>query len=263
MLPASFLTHLRERDEGYHPRSDKHSNALGEAIVADLMRVCATMRERAARGELVYKTNHNVITQMGIKWNSDLVLGSAPDPRPDRVSGDPSEGPSGIIRAAPSTVEVAIEIKGVMTEHGKAIDERARILATHYSHANTYNMRTVAGAVLVINGAPRFLSPTNQGHRDKEPRNTELLTDGRRVNLHPNPLERIEKCLAHLTGIQSRATPEAYGLDAKCAIVVTTDNLSAESVGYIEDPPAPGPSSPLHYDVFLRRLCDAYATRFS
>lgn len=33
--PATFLTHLR--DHGYHSRSDKHSNALSDAIVHDLV----------------------------------------------------------------------------------------------------------------------------------------------------------------------------------------------------------------------------------
>jgi hypothetical protein len=33
--PPAFVRHLRE--EGYHPRSDKHSNALAAAIVTDLL----------------------------------------------------------------------------------------------------------------------------------------------------------------------------------------------------------------------------------
>ena len=51
-LPQAFIEHLRA--EGYNPRSNKHSNALSEAIVADLIENCPKIADRAASGHLVY-----------------------------------------------------------------------------------------------------------------------------------------------------------------------------------------------------------------
>jgi hypothetical protein len=73
--PNSFLQHLR--DEGYHSRSNKHSNALAEAILQDLVRHCPKIREKGRRGTIVYDLN--VTLRAGTAdWNVDLVLGPPP-----------------------------------------------------------------------------------------------------------------------------------------------------------------------------------------
>ena len=70
--PETFLRHLQKL--GYHSRSDKHSNALAEAIVADLMASCPAMARKARDGRLVYDLNFTI--QAGTSdWNVDLVLG--------------------------------------------------------------------------------------------------------------------------------------------------------------------------------------------
>src|SRR5713101_8089489 len=102
-LPSSFLAHLRAAP--YHPRSDKHSNALSAAIVTDLLATCQPLAARAAAGEIVWDTNFD-LTYGTATWNTDLVLGQPP-PGTSAPDGEP------IRKSAPSSVHVAIEIKGV------------------------------------------------------------------------------------------------------------------------------------------------------
>lgn len=73
--PVSFLQHLQTL--GYHPRSNKHSNALAETIMGDLLKYCPKIASKASAGQLVYDLNFN-ITVGTADWNIDLVIGSAP-----------------------------------------------------------------------------------------------------------------------------------------------------------------------------------------
>src|SRR5579862_223964 len=115
-LPSSFIAHLRSAP--YHPRSDKHSNALAAAIVTDLIATCTPMAESAAEGKLVWDTNFDLIYGTAT-WNVDFVIGAPP----------PGTAPptNELVRQAPpSSVQIAGEIKGVMTEHRKAVKNRKR-----------------------------------------------------------------------------------------------------------------------------------------
>jgi len=147
--PQSFLSHLQT--SGYHPRSNKHSNALGEAIVADLLATCPSIARRAATGDLVYSLNFDLHYGTA-QWNVDLVLGPPPSNVAIQLNGAP------ILRAPPSTVQIAIEFKTVMTEHRKAIKNRKRDMEAHHEHVHNYDAQTIAGGVMVINASPMFRS---------------------------------------------------------------------------------------------------------
>ena len=72
----------------------------------------------------------------------------------------------------PSSVEVAVELKAIMTEHRKAVKNRKRDLEAHHEHVHNYNNQTVAAGVLIINAAPTFksilrLGPTTHGNPSK------------------------------------------------------------------------------------------------
>jgi hypothetical protein len=144
-LPESFLQHLR--DFGYHPRSNKHSNALAAAIVEDWTSACSAARAAASSGDLVYDLNMDLRVATAT-WNVDLVFGTPAQSVP------PTDGQ--ITRATPSTVRVAIEIKSVMTEHRKAVKNRKRDFEAHHEHVHNYGRDAVAGAVLVVSAATQF-----------------------------------------------------------------------------------------------------------
>ena len=235
-LPQAFLGHLRQK--GYHPRSDKHSNALGEAIVADLMANCPAMAERAAAGSLVYYLNFTVWVQAS-KWKTDLVLGTPPP-----GTNPPTDGR--IQRMKPSTVQVAVEFKSTMTEHRKAIFNRKRDLEAHRDHANNYSTDTIAGAGLLVNASPTFQSPLR-------PETTE----------HKRPHSLVRRCVDVMRTVPIRGGPDERGLDANTVLVVSMDNINLETTAFVDRQPAPTVGDPLHYDSFIQRICNDYRTRFT
>jgi hypothetical protein len=238
-LPASFLDHLKTL--GYHPRSDKHSNALGVAIAYDLATRCPTIRVRAAEGRLVYALNFDLHVRT-TNWNVDLVIGPPAEP----VQRD--SGPIG--KGRPVSVEIAIELKSVMTEHRKAVKNRKRDLEAHHEHVHHYDQRSIAGGVFVVNQALTFKSPLR-------PELTIHATDRRGANA------LVEHCLSEMRNISERQDEAGYGLEAKCFLVVDMNNQDLAATRFIESVPAPLTGDPLNYDSFIGRICSQYERRFA
>ena len=234
-LPQVFLNHLRQ--EGYHPRSNKHSNSLARAIVADLAANCPVIAQRAAAGGLVYALNFDLRYRTST-WNVDLVLGTPPP-----HTTPPTDGP--IMEMNPSTVQIAIEIKSVMTEHRKAVKNRTRDLEAHHEHTHNYLTDALAGGVLVVNASPTFHSPLRP-----------------EVTEHKKPLSLVTHCVNEMRHVTMRGEPRGRGLDANTVLVVSMDNINPATTNFRDSPPAPAVGDPLHYDSFIQRLCNNYRTRF-
>ena len=233
--PRAFLDHLRS--EGYNPRSNKHSNSLANAIVDDLIANCPAMAEPAAAGRLVYSLNFNLGYRTST-WNVDLVLGTPPAGTPP-----PPNGP--IRTTSPATVQIAIEIKSVMTEHRKAVKNRKRDLEAHHEHTHNYSALTIAGGVMVINASPTFKSPLRTA-----------------TTSHKNPRALVRHCVNEMRNVSIRSGRTGHGLDAGTALVLSMDNLDFESTAFVDTDPAPTVGDPLHYDSFIQRMCNEYGSRF-
>jgi len=98
-------------------------------------------------------------------------------------SGDLLTAPPPIRKADPSTVQVAIELKAVITEHHKAVKNRKRDLEAHHEHVHSYTEQAIAGGVLLINISERFDSPT----RDDDD-----------ITTHRDAKANVEHCLKEL-----------------------------------------------------------------
>ena len=238
-LPDAFITHLR--DYGYHPRSNKHSDALALVIVADLLKTCEILRSRAAAGGVVFDLNFDLQVKTA-SWNVDLVFGRPP------ATSAPSSGL--IRRSPPSTVQVAIEIKSVMTEHRKAVKNRKRDLEAHHEHVHNYDENAIAGGVMVINQSPQFASPL------REAVSTHARGDKKAVSA------LVGHCVSELRNVAERAAAGHEGLDAKCALIVDMDNINLQATSFGTQAPTPQVGDPLHYDTFLQRICAQYQSRF-
>jgi hypothetical protein len=160
---------------------------------------------------------------------------------------EPPELGSAIVKRRPSTIQVAVEIKGVMTEHHKAVKNRKRDLEAHLDHVHRYSRRAIAGGMLVINGSKTFRSP---------------LRAKQAVTVHRNPEKLVQHCLDELRAVTTRNDPDGVGLDAKAAIVVDMDNVNIAETKYITAKPAPPVGDPLHYDAFIQTICGQYTERF-
>lgn len=234
--PSSFLDHLRA--EGYHPRSDKHSNALAEAIVKDLFDYCSLIKLKALAGEIVYDINFDIFASND-KWNVDLVIGTAP-------LGTPHVQTQFIAKAPPASVQIAIEIKSVMTEHHKAVKNRKRDLETHHAHVHRYNQNTIAGGVFVLNGSATFKSPLRP-----------------EITVHKNPAELLDHCISEMRSIESSGgIIGRSGLDARAVICVDCDNITLANTSYMTNRSAPHIGDPLYYDSFIQTICNLYMARF-
>jgi len=234
-LPETFLQHLREK--GYHPRSNKHSDALAEAIVHDLVAECPPIAERAATGQLVYELNFRLAYDNS-EWNTDLAIGISPPGTPP-----PDQGP--IRKSAPSTVQIAIELKSVMTEHRKAVKNRKRDFEAHHKHVHNYSDAAIAGGVMVVNASPTFRSPLRP-----------------EITQHRNVQALVTHCLREMRNVSMRTGPGGDGLDAKAAIVVSLDNVDWPATSYLSVAPAPTVGDPMHYDAFIQKLCGEYRAHF-
>lgn len=235
--PDAFITHLR--NQGYHPRSNKHSNALAEAIAEDLVEGCHCISQAAAEKRLVYDLNFDIRVATS-NWNVDLVLGKPPHSLQTRKTG------SIIENSPPSSVEIAIEIKSVMTEHRKAIRNRKRDLEAHHDHVHRYDNGAIAGGVLVLNEASRFQSPL----RDE-------LTE------HGDSTELIRHCMHQARSISTRSNTSNHGLEALTVLVVNMDNVNVAQTKYGTSTQVPQVGDPLHYDSFVQRICRIYENRFT
>ncbi len=248
--PDAFLDHLRT--SLYHPRSDAHSNAICIGILDDLLAHCEPLAAKAKSGEVVAKLNHTVTVNYQ-RWNLDLALGPpAGNPVP------PTEGES-IRLEPPSLVEVAVEAKGVMTEHGKARHNRLRDLQAFHHHAHVYNESVVAVGVVVVNVSPVFWSPTR---------------DPSDITFH-NHIEQLGADTVSLfRNLPLRNAPgDGAGLEAACVLVVRHDNLlknealpagapHPEQSSLVTRSPAPAVGDPLHYATMIHRICRAYRDRW-
>ena len=233
----NFIRHLRS--EGYHPRSDKHSNSLSCSVVGDLLSRCSVIRSQAAAGDLVFSFNFDLL-QGTSGWNVDLVLGT-PSPT-DRQAVTEGE----MRRAPTSTVRIAVEHKAVITEHRKAVKNRKRDFEAHHEHVHRYSASAIAAGILIVNGASTFKSPLRQD-----------------VTQHRDPKALVEHCIDQMRAVSQRPGSTGHGLEAKAVIAVDLDNVNRERTGLYTSPPAPQVGDPLHYDAFIERICTLYVERFS
>ncbi|MDD5170294.1 MAG: hypothetical protein PHN75_15865 [Syntrophales bacterium] len=198
------------------------------------------MSKDAAAGKLVYELNSDIYAGTAT-WNSDLVLGSSP------LGVKPPVAPVKIHRMIPATIQIAIEVKSVMTEHRKAIKNRKRDLEAHHDHVHRYNTDAIAAAVLIVNASERFVSPLRGG----------------KITSHREPLNLVEHCIRELRATSLRTDLGSSGLEAKCALVLVHDNIDNSQTRYLTKKPAPETGDPLHYDSFIQRICALYTQRFS
>jgi hypothetical protein len=245
---AEFLT-----EHGYHPRSNAHSNALGEYILDDLVSNCPKIRKHAATGQLVYDINFEIHAGAS-EWNIDLVLGEPP--------GQPKKPPPGqaILRAEPSSIRVAVEAKAVMTEHRKASRNRQRDLDAFHTHIHNYDNDVVAAGVAILNIAGVFTSPLRN-------RTTQCPECGHRFTPqvrtpHKDPEVLVAFGVQLFRALPFRSTATGPGAEAMCIIVVDHDNAPGSIARLHTDAPAPQVGDPLHYDRFIQSICQRYTQRF-
>jgi len=243
-LPLNFLTHLQTK--GYNSRNSAHSKALCEAIVAELMATCPKIRDEAMAGQLVYKIDH-VLAAVGMdEWQTDLAIGP---PAPD-FTPDPATPPGAMPEGTPIATRIAVEQKSTMTKHSGARKNRKRDLEAHHQHVHAHYERAIAASISLVNAADVFQSS--------------LLAEPTRITTsRMTAFAKAEGVVQQVKLVGFSPRVGVPGIDAKCALVVDMDNIDLASTKYVEaSPPAPAAGDPLHWDSFIRRICDRYGERY-
>lgn len=252
-IAAELVTHLAG---GYHPRTSKHSDFQSLIIIRDLVAQCPLIGRRAATGEIVANLRHH--QQVGhADWVIDIAIGT----RAGMAS--PLIVPAPIVMAPPVMIQIAIELKSIWTEHGKARRNRLRDFNSFHAYAHQYDPNTVAAAFLVVNSAEQFWSP---------------LRDPNDITNHGGPKRTARKFAQETVdifrSIHLRNSPaDPHGLEAIGVVVVEHDNLvvnpNANNFAHLHKPTAIAPippnppiGDPLHYESMIQRICNAYTQRF-
>lgn len=252
----------------YHPRSDHHSKVACWGILFDVLQHSALMRAQVSSGDLVFGINHEMRDfRTNRKKDLDLVLakpghGSIPKPLTfrslvkkwdirlnDEETQILAKLPD-VVQRPVGTVHLALEAKACMTEHMKA---RPRLFdelnSSHDAVHGSAEMAIAAGFVM-INLAEEFISP-------------EMNKSGGAIHVTSHKQPRVtEQVIEKVLEIPRRATTSAHGFDALAIVVIDCRNDGKSPVRIVTEPPAPDPSSTVHYDRMIGRIIHLYESRF-
>lgn len=225
----------------YHSRSDAHSIALCKLVLRDLLLACQPLRDHAETNRIVYGINARHVFPNGKKKTLDLALGTS-------KALDEGERFAGAI--LPGTIDrvlLACEAKTCMTEHSKSQPRIFDELGSSHEIVHQGDRQAIAAGITVVNIASTFVSPLRQ-------KSKELF-----ISKHKQP-HATERMVNHLRGLPIRDTLDGIGFDAYATVVVDCDNQGPTTLW--TEPPAPQWGDRDHYDTFINRIAEAYATRF-
>lgn len=239
---------------GYHPRTSRHSDFQSAIIIRDLVKQCPLIARRALSGEIVAKLRHH--QQVGhADWVIDIAMGTC--------AGAPKPPATLITMAPPVIIQIAIELKSIWTEHGKARWNRLRDFNSFHGYAHQYSQGTVAAAFLIVNCAERFWSPL---------RKDDDITSHSRARKTARQLGEETVDIFRSIHLRNSST-DVPGMEAVGVVVVEHDNLSShptaakyasvhKPTAVAPTPPNPPIGDPLHYESMIQRICNAYNQRF-
>ncbi|MCJ7634092.1 hypothetical protein MUP77_17110 [Candidatus Bathyarchaeota archaeon] len=223
---------------GYHPRSDKHGDALCSFFLDDLLYSSKAIRQAAMDGKIVYKQNYLVGKGTQLEWNVDLVLGP-PIVKPIAVQ----QGK--IVESVPKEIWMAVDAKSVMTEHGKARRNRQRDLNSFASIMKHHYPRSVVGGMVVVNIAEQFRSPLRPN-----------------VTKHNNIERLVGETVQLFRQIPRNLEESGVNIEGVAAIVVDHTNISGDKTKLITRPPAPQKEDNEYYGKFLEIMEETFERRY-
>jgi hypothetical protein len=214
---------------GFNPRSQANSDALADFVVTDLMATCPALNAALKAGELKPLKNPNVRTKVAER-SIDLVIYEG-------------AGVSDIL------VRISVENKTIMTAHGKARKNRYGDLIAYSNHMHNHNRKCVAGAIVVVNVSPGYENPDAfaKGLLRPKFKMEKVLAD---------TIAIFDKIPLRDTADDPNELPEAVAV-----IVLDYDGVNPANI--VSGPLAPQIGSKMHYDSFIRRICDIYGKRFN
>lgn len=257
----------------YHSRSDHHSKVACWALLFDLLRHCALLRDHAARGLVGYGLNHQMGDfRTGRKKNLDLVVcrpragqpfGGAPAPTFADQAVEIGVALTDEDRAELATlprldelpvgaVHIALEAKACMTAFGKARPRLYDELNSSHLAIHGNSPHTIAAGLAMVNCAETFISP---GMNDFD-----LSKTPARVSKHNQPRDAAS-VVEKLRELPRRSRDGEEGYDAFAILTVNCKN-DGTPVTLVTDAPAPQQGDVDHYDMAVHRLVQLYEQKY-
>ena len=226
--PKAYIAWINQH-LGFNPRSQANSDALSDFVVADLRERCAALDAALGSGRLVPRKNPTVRTKVAGR-SVDLVL------------HEKGEQPA-------ISVRVSVEHKSIMTAHGKARWNRYGDVIAYCNHMHNHRRECIAASIVVVNTSPAYQNPDAFAKGLKRPRfdMEKVVADTVRI----------------FAGIPLRNEPDDPNDQPEALAVVLVDYDGVNRSKLAAGPLAPQPDSHLHYDNFVRRICELYQRRFS
>jgi hypothetical protein len=246
----------------YHGRSDLHSKVACWVVLYDLIVTCDLLAKHIANGEAFFGINHSMHdfkqnkpkkldlvlctagTQTKKPGASFIQLAKEYDIQLDDGDRDVLGELPPLMAAPVGSVRCALEAKACMTEHGKAESRFYDELNSSHQVVHGASDSCIAAGFVLVNSAVDFCSPT---------RGTPT------VHKQPKAAERV---IARVRQLPRRTKMGENGFDALAVAVVDCSNDPGRAVRVVEDPPAPRPGDPFHYDQMIRRIASVYESRF-
>lgn len=222
--PEKYVRWINEH-LGFNPRSQANSNALCDFVTADLRDSCTTIARDLRINRLVPTTNADVRTRVASR-NVDLVF---------------LEHDSG-------TVLAAVENKTIMTAHGKARKNRYGDLIAYCNHIHNHRPDSIAAAIVIVNCSPAYENPDAFARGLMRPK-----FDMGKI---------VRDTVKIFADVPLRTSPEEPNDQPEALAVIVVDYDGKHAAKLLTGELAPQAGSPIHYETFVKTICNLYRTRF-
>ena len=145
-------------------------------------------------------------------------------------------------------VRAAVENKTLMTAHGKARWNRYGDIIAYANHVHNHRRDSIAAAIVVVNCSPAYENPDAFAKGLVRPR-----FDMQKV---------VKDTVKIFADIPLRTTPDEPNDQPEAIAVFVVDYDGRNPGKLVTGALAPQPGSPIHYDSFVRRVCELYTQRF-
>lgn len=210
---------------GFNPRSQSNSNALADFVIADLQDSCPALAHDLQPDSLRIAKNADVRTRVACR-NVDLVL----------------------VEAGADLIRLAVENKTIMTAHGKARLNRYGDLIAYCNHVHNHRADCIAGAIIVVNCSPAYENPDAFARGLLRPK-----LDMSKV---------VKDTVKIFAEVPLRNTPEDPNELPEALAAVILDYDGQHQSKLVTGDLSPSQDSPIHYESFIKRICELYQKRF-
>lgn len=256
----------------YSPRSDRHSKIACWGILFDLIQNCRALEQQIQAHQVGFGINHEMRDfTTSRKKDLDLVIckpgSSSPAKRRphtfaklsqrygielDAQQQQALENLPDFQETPVGEVQLALEAKACMTEHGKALPRLYDELSSSHQAIHGSSNFAIAAGFVMVNISDSFVSPLRQKD-SPDPAGPE-------VTQHKQP-DATESVIGKVKELPRRSDSVSTGFDALGLVVVSCAN-DGSPIEVVTIPPSPQPGDLLHYEAMIRKISGLYESRF-